>query len=103
LDAVDERLGESLIVLMKRDVPHSKSGSKGSRRRSPREKQGGRAESVADGVRATSMGRPRIGSERRKNVQTSIAERTRDTLSRLKIPVTAILEACVREAVRYGY
>lgn len=98
--AVDEDVREpSIAELMRRDVNVRLGGSRGRRRRRASKAvtsshHTARSQEPAQTAR---MGRPVIGSEVRVYVQTSIAQRTREVLTKHGMTLADVFDDYVRE------
>jgi len=88
----------SIAELMRRDVAHRQSGSRGRRRRSTPKAYLGRAQrsSKYQGSPAR-IGRPCLGVETRIPVQTTISPRTREALLKHRVTLADVLDDCARE------
>lgn len=98
LGPLDER-EPSMAELMRRDVDLRHAGSRGRRRRAASRpvQSAQRAPRVSQPAQTARIGRPVVGTEVRVYVQTSIAQRTRETLTRHGVTLADVFDDCVRE------
>ena len=89
----------SIAELMRRDVNVRLSGSRGRRRRRPSKtvSSSHHAARTQKPAQATRIGRPVIGSEVRVYVQTSIALRTREVLTKHGMTLADVFNDYARE------
>ncbi len=98
IDPLDER-EPSIAELMRRDVDVRHAGSRGRRRRglSKPVQPGQRAARAAQPSQTARIGRPVVGTEVRVYVQTSIAQRTREILTRHGVTLAEVFDNYARE------
>jgi hypothetical protein len=98
-DVNDDEREPSIAELMRRDVNVRLGGSRGRRRRraSKAVSSGHHAARTQEPAQTTRMGRPAIGSEVRVYVQTSIAQRTREVLTKHGMTLADVFDDYARE------
>jgi hypothetical protein len=98
LDQLDER-EPSIAELMRRDINVRRVGSRTRRRRgaSKAVRPSQRAARTLEPAHAARIGRPIVGCEVRVYVQTSIAQRTREILTRHGMTLAEVFDNFARE------
>ena len=97
-DVADDEREPSITQLMRRDVNVRLGGSRGRRRRrSSKAVSSSHASRTQEPAQTARMGRPVIGSEVRVYVQTSIAQRTREILTKRGMTLADVFDDYARE------
>ena len=97
VDLAGEELEPTIAELMRRDVNVRLSGSRGRRRRGHPKTPKHCSHAAQSQEPSTRIGRPAIGAEVRVYVQTSIAQRTREILTRNGVTLADVFDGCVKE------
>lgn len=94
----NEEQDSSIAELMHRDVDRRQNGSRGRRRRSAPKASHHTAPARTDrSSQPARLGRPAVGQELRVYVQTTVAPQTRETLTKHRLTLAAVLDDCARE------
>ncbi len=97
-DVDDDERAPSIAELMRRDVNVRLGGSRGRRRRrASKAVSSSHPARTQEPAQTARMGRPVIGNEVRVYVQTSIAQRTREVLTKRGMTLADVFDAYARE------